>query len=249
MEEHAGKFVVDAKSKFQEADPFMQVFVLIFAVVVLSGGSLIWLVACMAMAFYVFTYGLPLGAESVGVKTRVVEEGDALSLTPEKLDAELKDLDPKGEFPFLYSQPEMFHLLFQVGFMRKFSTGAFYRILHAIDKYAELSYTVKNVQELRDPVNFMNEAIVAARAIMNDYHTIPLDVTFAFDKKLKGMFLDTGEALQIVIKRDLDLVYKASENASKRDPHLFGTLPVPDGPRAPNDLEDMMRFGGSKTMF
>ena len=232
---------------FEKADPVVQISLLLFSVVVISNGSIGKLAIVLAFLFWLFVYGLPFG-EFMNVKKTVVAPGDAATLTPQLLSKELNFLDPDSRFEFLYSQPEIFHLLFQVRFIKHIASGTFERILLSADRYAEISYTVKQVQSRNNPTKMFDEVLHRARTLLNDFYTFPVEVALSNDLTMRNMFQDTGEALRVVLKRDVKKLQSTVTTIMDRNPDIYPSLTDVDGPRAPEDLDDMMMLG-SKTLF
>lgn len=232
---------------FQSLDAFLQVAMVLVAFSLVGHNSL--LIVFVALAGYIWAVQQGMASNPlVSTSKSVPQDGDAVTLTSATLEQELKEVDPESRFPYLYSQPQLFHLLHQILFFRTLSSGSFERLLHDVDRYCETAYKLKYIPNSVDPVRGMEDALRLSKTVLNDFQSFVLDTPISTNTGLKRKFMDALEAVRVVLRRDLEVLQKVSSQHVSLNENAYPTVPTVQGP-LPAELHDFHQLSGNSHLF
>ena len=213
-----------------QLDPFIQIALVALAIALVSQGSALALAVGLSLAVYFRLWFLEAVPKTLTLGSS--DEGDVSQLSNDVLLAQLKALDPDGKYPNLYGSPAIFHLLFQISFIRKLAKDAFERVLESADHYVEGSMQIRKTDNLNGVSVSLEQSIERAETLMQNYSSMALHVPLSSDRELSTRFKDTLTSLRIVLRRDLVALREIAVRHTNRGPGSYEPLPKIDAPRA-----------------
>ena len=214
-------------------DPLVQVIVVAGVIALVTKGSPLALFVGLAVAAYSRLWYLDNIATQAGPRSSSIgDQGDVSRLSNETLTEELKSLNPDGRFRSLYGSPQLFHLIYQISFVRSLAKDIFDQILIAADHYIEGSLEIKRTDNLRDVGTLLSQSIERADTLVQACASLGLQIPLASDRELEFRFKDTLKSLRIVLRRDLTVLRQIAERHTNRTLASWEPLPDIDAPRA-----------------